>query len=193
MNRTPKILGVTLANHFTFGRDARVCVERASRALNVWRPSWVELFFSTESLVATYVPGHRLPHPKLRCSHMVHPRVLNIPGQTWCDPEQGSDDRNRLPSKAAVSHLRAENWVLSLRVQQLSAVLCQRPPTYVLQSSNSHLPSQTSPPQGYPTGLKPKRSASKRWRPQRPSSQFWLLPGRGRFPLGQAHPTRPDD
>ena len=35
LNRTPKILGVTLDTHFTFGPPARDCVERASRALNV--------------------------------------------------------------------------------------------------------------------------------------------------------------
>ena len=37
LNRTPKILGVTLGTHFTFGPHARECVKRASKALNVMK------------------------------------------------------------------------------------------------------------------------------------------------------------
>ena len=55
LNRTPKILGVTLDTHFTLDSHARDCVERASRALNVMKAlagsSWG---FTTEMLVASY-------------------------------------------------------------------------------------------------------------------------------------------
>ena len=55
LNRAPKILGVTLDTHFTFGPHARDCVEQASRALNVMKAlagsSWG---FTTETLVAKY-------------------------------------------------------------------------------------------------------------------------------------------
>ena len=55
LNRTPKILGVTLDTHFTFGLHARDCVKRDSRVLNVMKAlpgsSWD---FTTENLVATY-------------------------------------------------------------------------------------------------------------------------------------------
>ena len=55
LNRTPKILGVTLDTLFTFDPHTRNCVERASRALNVMEAlagsSWG---FTTETLVATY-------------------------------------------------------------------------------------------------------------------------------------------
>ena len=37
LNRTPKILGVTLGTHFTFGPHDRDCVERASRVLIVMK------------------------------------------------------------------------------------------------------------------------------------------------------------
>ena len=50
LNRTPKILDVTLDTHFTFGPHARNCVERALWALNVMKAlagsSWG---FTTES------------------------------------------------------------------------------------------------------------------------------------------------
>ena len=55
LNRTAKILSVTVDTHFTFGPHARDCVERASRALNVMKAlagsSWC---FTTLTLVATY-------------------------------------------------------------------------------------------------------------------------------------------
>ena len=38
LNITPKILGVTLDTHFTFGLHARDCVERASSLLKSWKP-----------------------------------------------------------------------------------------------------------------------------------------------------------
>ena len=54
LNRSPKILFVTLDTHFTFGPHARDCIERASRALNVMKAlaesSWG---FTIETLVAT--------------------------------------------------------------------------------------------------------------------------------------------
>ena len=80
--RTPKILGVTLDTHFTFGPHASDCVEQASRAINVMKAlagsSWV---FTTETLVAAYKVIVR-PHPHLRRPHLVHPSVLITPGQT---------------------------------------------------------------------------------------------------------------
>ena len=55
LNKSPKILGVTLDTYFTFGPHTRDCVERASRALNVMKALagsiWV---FTTETLVAMY-------------------------------------------------------------------------------------------------------------------------------------------
>ena len=51
----PKILGVTLDTHFTFGPYARDCVEQALRVLNVMKAladlNWV---FMTKTLVATF-------------------------------------------------------------------------------------------------------------------------------------------
>ena len=55
LNRTLKILGVTLDTHFTFGRHASDCVERASRALNVMKAlAGLNWGFTTETLVAIY-------------------------------------------------------------------------------------------------------------------------------------------
>ena len=55
LNRTPKILGVTLDTHFTFCPHARDSVDRPSRALNVMKAlagsSWG---FRTKTLVSTY-------------------------------------------------------------------------------------------------------------------------------------------
>ena len=55
LNRTLKILGVTLDTHFTFGPHARDCVEHAWRTLNIMKAlaglSWS---FTTETLVALY-------------------------------------------------------------------------------------------------------------------------------------------
>ena len=70
LNRTHKILGVTLDTHITFGPHARDCVERASRTLNVMKAlagsSWG---FATETLVATY-------------KAIVHP-ILNYAAPIW--------------------------------------------------------------------------------------------------------------
>ena len=53
LNRTPKILGVTLDTHFTFGPCG--CFERALRALNVMKAlAGLNRGFMTETLVATY-------------------------------------------------------------------------------------------------------------------------------------------
>ena len=55
LNRTPKILGVTLDTHFTFGSHVRDCVERALRALNVMKAlARSSCSFLTKALVATY-------------------------------------------------------------------------------------------------------------------------------------------
>ena len=55
--RTPKILGVTLDTHFTFGPQARDCVKRVLRALNLMKAlaglSWG---FTSEILVVTLRP-----------------------------------------------------------------------------------------------------------------------------------------
>ena len=55
LNRIPKIVGVTLDTHFTFGPHARYCVKQASRALNIMKAlagsNWS---FTTETLVVIY-------------------------------------------------------------------------------------------------------------------------------------------
>ena len=87
LNRTPKILGVTLDTHFTFEPHARDCVERASRALNVMKAlagsSWG---FTTEMLVASYkvivrpILSATMPppsgSPKISSSHLDKLKVI---------------------------------------------------------------------------------------------------------------------
>ena len=138
LNRTPKILGVTLNTHLTFGPHARDCVEQASRALNVMKTlagsSWG---FTTETLVATYkaivrpILNYAEPNwfTQVSSSHLdklevIHNKALRV--ATGCH------------QKAAASHLRAETGPPpegALRTL-LPSVLCLRPPT----------PSPQSPP-----------------------------------------------
>ena len=54
-----------------------------------------------------HLQGHRAPHPQLYRSHLVHPSVLNPPGQAWSGPDQGSEDATGCLQKAVVWHLRA--------------------------------------------------------------------------------------
>ena len=121
---------------------------------------------------------HRAPHYELCCSHPVHPSVLNTPGQTWGDPEQGSEDHDQLLSKGSGVPPQSRDWSPPLEGalrNAFSAVLSQRPPTHSAQSSYCHLPSRPLPPQSHPPGLIPpylKRPASKRWRPQRGDALF---------------------
>ena len=92
------------------------------------------------------------PHPQLCRPHLVHPSVLNPSGHTWGDPEQSSEDRDRLPSKGRGVPPQSREWGPppegALRTV-LSAVLRQRLPTHATQSSNRHLPSRPPPPQGH--------------------------------------------
>ena len=164
LNRTPKILGVTLDTHFTFAPHARDCVERASRALKVMKATAGSNWgFTTETLVATYKaivrPILNYPAPiwftQLPSSHLyklevIQNKVLRI--ATGCH------------QKAAVSHLRAETGVLPLRAhlelcsQQFYASAFQ--PLHP-QSPNRHLPTRPPPPQGYPPGLIPPSCEAK--------------------------------
>ena len=115
LNRTPKILGVTLDTHFTFAPHARDCVERASRALKVMKATAGSNWgFTTETLVATY-------------KAIVRP-ILNYAAPIWFT-QVSSSHLDKLEviqnkvlriatgyhQKAAVSHLRAETGVLPLR------------------------------------------------------------------------------
>ena len=70
LNRTPKIPGVMLDTHFTFGTHARDCVERASRDLNVMKAlAGLNWGFKTETLETTY-------------NAIVHP-ILNYAARNW--------------------------------------------------------------------------------------------------------------
>ena len=153
LNRTPKILGVTLDTHFTFGPHARDCVERASRALKVMKAlagsNWR---FTTKTLVATKsykaivrpILNYAAPiwFTKLPSSHLdklevIQNKVLRI--ATGCH------------QKAAVSQIRAETGVLPLRAhlklcsQQFYASALQ--PLH-RQSPNRHLPTRPPLPHG---------------------------------------------
>ena len=83
LNRTFKILGVTLDTHFTFSPHAHDCDERALRALNVMKAlagsSWG---FTTETLVATY---KAIMHPILNYAAPIwftQVTILLLSGQT---------------------------------------------------------------------------------------------------------------
>ena len=155
MNRTPKILGVTLGTLFTFGPHARDCVERALRALNVMKAltgsNWG---FTTETLVAAY---KAIVRPILNySSHLVHSSVFLRSEQTWGDPEQGSEDRDRLLSKGRGVLPQSRDWgpppEATLRTV-LSAVLCQRPPTPIPQSPIRHFLSRPRPLKAHTTAF----------------------------------------
>ena len=122
LNRTPNILGVTLDTQFTFVPHAHDCVERASQRHEI--PSWVELGFHNCNY-GGHLQDHCASHPQFCHSYLVYPSVLNPPGQTWSDPEQGPEDRDWLPSKGpetGVLFLRAH---LELCSQQLYASALQ--------------------------------------------------------------------
>ena len=158
LNRTPKILGVTLDTHFTFAPHAHDCVERASRALKVMKATAGSNWgFTTETLVATYKAIVRL--------------ILNYAAPIWFTqvPSSHLDKieviQNKVlriatgyHQKVVVSHLRAETGVLPLRAhlglcsQQFYASALQ--PLHP-QSPNRHLPTRPPLPQGYPPGLIP--------------------------------------
>ena len=108
LNRTLKIMGVTLSVHFTFGPHARDCVKRAARALGVIKPlagsRWI---FTTENLVAICTSG---PHLKSRRPHLVHSDVLFPPEQNLVDPELRSEDRDWLPSKGQGVQPQSRDW-----------------------------------------------------------------------------------
>ena len=111
LNRTPKILGVTLDTHFTFGPHTRDCVLRTSRELNVIKAlagsSWD---FTTEALVATY-------------KAIVRP-ILNYAASIWFtqvssthldklevhDPKQGPENRDRIPPKGSGVPSQGGDW-----------------------------------------------------------------------------------
>ena len=100
LNRTPKILDVTLDTHFTFGPHARDWVEWASRAFNVMKAlvgsSWG---FSTETLVTTY---KAIVRPILNYAAPIwftQVSSTHLDRQAWGDPKQGPEDRDRIPSK----------------------------------------------------------------------------------------------
>ena len=78
MNRTPKILGVTLDTHYTIGPHARDCVERASRALSVSGPRGpLSMFLGFQDQNSGGHPhGHRALHSQLCRSQLVYPSVL---------------------------------------------------------------------------------------------------------------------
>ena len=76
--------------------------------------------------------------------HLVHSSVLFPPGKTSGDPEQGSEDRDRLPSKGRGVLPLSWDWGPfpegALRTV-FSEFSCKRPPTHAPQSFHRHLPS----------------------------------------------------
>ena len=154
-------------------------------------PSWVELGLHNRNS-GGHLQGHRAPHLQLFSSHLVHPNVLNTPGQTWSDPEQGSEDNDRFPSKGHSVPLQSRDCCPppeGALITLFSAVLCQRPPTNASQSSYGHLTSRLPPPQGHPPVFIPPYLM----RPQCPSSHLWWRAWRMRLPLGQTPLTMSDD
>ena len=139
-NRTPKILGVTLDTHFTFGPHSRDCVELASRALNFMKVlAGSSLGFMTETLVAS--------------SKVIVRPIFNYAAPIWFTQVSSSHldklevIQNKLlriaigcHQKAAASHLRAETGVVSLRAHL--ELCCQQFYSNVLQPLH---PSHTTP------------------------------------------------
>ena len=115
LNRTPKILGVTLDTHFTFGPHSRDWFERASRALNAMKAlagsSWG---FTTETLVATY---KAIVHPMLNYAAPIWFTQISSTHLDKLEVIQNKALRiaTGFRQKAAASHLRAETGVLPLR------------------------------------------------------------------------------
>ena len=151
LNRTPKILGVTLDTHFTFGPHARNCIVHATRVLSVMKTlagsNWG---FTIETLVAT-------------CKAIVRP-ILNYAPSIWFTQVSSSHlDKleviqnkavwiaNGCHIKAAVSHLRDETGVLLLRVhlelcsQQFYAIHLQpMHPSHLIVTSHPDSPLMTT-------------------------------------------------
>ena len=136
LNRTPKILGITLDTHFNFGPLARDCVEQALNVMEALAESnWC---FTIETLVATY-------------RVIVHP-ILNYAAPIWFTQESSSHlDKLEVihlmtvsgcHQKAAVFHAQSRDWGSpsegALRTV-LSAAPCRRPPTPTPQSPIRHL------------------------------------------------------
>ena len=151
LNRTSKILGVTLDTYFTFGPLVRDCAKRALRALNVMKAlagsSWD---FTTEMLVATYkaivrpILNYAAPiwFTQISSTHLdklevIQNKALRI--STGCH------------QKAASSHLRAETGALPLRADL--ELCCQQ---FYASALQPLLPSHliiTSPPTPASSGL----------------------------------------
>ena len=202
LNRTPKILRVTLDNPFNFDLHARDCVERISRALNVMKAlTGSKWGFTTENLMA---PNKAIVRHTLNygTSHLVQPIILLPSGQTGGDPEQGSEDGDWMPPKACDVPPQSLDWGSSLEgglcsQQYYASYLQPMHPSNLISSSPTPPPfPRPSPPQGHPPGLispYPEKPESKRCQPQRPSCHLWRHPGGRRISFGQTPPTRPDD
>ena len=143
LNRTPKILGVTLDTLFTFGPHSHDCVERALRAFNVMKAvAGSSCSFTTETLVST-------------CKAIVRP-ILNYAAPIWFTQVSSShldkfeviqNKALRIATgchqKAAASHLRAETGALPLRAhlelcsQQFYAISALQPllPSHLIVTS----------------------------------------------------------
>ena len=149
LNRTPKILDVTLDTHFTFSPHTRDCVERASRAPYVMEAlpgsSWG---FSTETLVAKY---------KAIVSLMVnYAAPIWFTQGSWTHLDKLGVIQNQVLRvatgchlKTAASHLTAETGVLPLRAHL--EMCCQQ---FYASALQPLLPSHlivTSPPTPAPT------------------------------------------
>ena len=78
LNRTPKILGVTLDTHFTFGPHARDCVDRVCEVSQCHEsPSWIELGLHNRNL-GGHLQGYRERHPELLHPCLFYPNVLSL-------------------------------------------------------------------------------------------------------------------
>ena len=141
LNRTPKILGVMLDTHSTFGPHASDCVELALRALNVMKALSGSSWVATKTLVATY---KAIVRPMLNYAAPIWFTHVSL---THLDKlEVILNKALRIATgyhqKAAASHFRAETGVLPLRAhlelcsQQFYASALQP-----MHPSNRHLPS----------------------------------------------------
>ena len=85
--------------------------------------------------------GYCAPHHKLFRPHVAHSSVLNPPGRTCGDPEQGSKDHNQLTSKSRIDPHQSRDWGPPLEGAPSTVcadVLRQRSQTNEFQSPHSH-------------------------------------------------------
>ena len=200
LNRTPKILGVTLDTHFTFSLLARDCVESLEDPQRHETLAGSNWGFTTWILVASYKTYVRpilnyatsiwftlVSSMHLDKLDVIHNKALMI--VSGCH------------LKAATSHFRVETGVLPLRVH---LELCSQqfhasapPSNQWTPVTSSSPPSPTPAPSGPPSSphfiASSKSCMSELTTPTPASCQLWWRPVGGHISLGHMPPTRPDD